>query len=390
MYDGIGFIFSSAICPPILRSIAHENWRHCLPGTDDPVTFAFAYGLLHYRYSSRTQRVTVDGSLHRYYTQQGNDTKFTLSQVREAIGSLAHTLEFAPQFAEVKHLEIGLNIPVECPEAIIRAAVLFKGVRSGDDEKKKRFRGKIWSFEDYKVKLYQKGKKLLRFEIHINRMRHLPFDILNLADLCSAANGRLSLNYLKDQLKYFVFVPDKGDLPLTYQEHIEWMTLRDQDNWADFSKDQKCRRIAWVREMIESHRMIDWMRYLEDRIVSQIEEIIDVQDEIDATFSKLGLLSETVAGAAGERDRQAENVLIIEQEDTIISSGKGVRNNSRDFLDILHLIVESRMPFTMSIFKEIRYLNCSCLLKVFVGVLEDEGFRIGGRGPPSVRVKVYP
>ena len=48
------------------------------------------------------------------------------------------------------------------------------------------------------------------------------------------------------------------------------------------------------------------------------------------------------------------------------------------------------MPFTMSIFKEIRYLNCSCLLKVFVGVLEDEGFRIGGRGPPSVRVKVYP
>ncbi len=382
MYDGIGFIFSSAICPPILRSIAHENWRHCLPGTDDPVTFAFAYGLLHYRYSSRTQRVTVDGSLHRYYTQQGNDTKFTLSQVREAIGSLAHTLEFAPQFAEVKHLEIGLNIPVECPEAIIRAAVLFKGVRSGDDEKKKRFRGKKWSFEDYEVKLYLKGKKLLRFEIHINRMRHLPFDIQNLADLCSAANGRLSLNYLKDQLKYFVFVPDKGDLPLTYQEHIEWMTLRDQDNWADFSKDQKCRRIAWVREMIESHRMIDWMRYLEDRIVSQIEEIIDVQDEIDATFSKLGLLSETVAGAEGERDRRAENVLIIEQEDTIISSGKGVRNNSRDFLDILHLIVESRMPFTMSIFKEIRYLNCSCLLKVFVGVLEDEGFRIGGRGPP--------
>ena len=381
MYDGIKLLYFSLSCPLFLQR-AFEKWRHCHPETDIPERRAFSVDGFEFKYSATTGVITVNGSIHKYWTHGRNDTLFTLSQVREAILNLCRERGIDPYSTQLKHIEIGLNIEVECPDVIINAAVLFGG-QVGEFKVTKKVFLKKWKFEDYWVKLYRKAKNLLRYEVHVNRMRHLPFQIGSLAELCSIDNARRSLNYLVSNLENFVFVPDKGDKHMNAKDSQKWERTMNPAKWVGLSKDQKCRRIAWIKSMIKSHDMIDWQSYLGRKIESMSSAIIDVPDDESAIISALECLSETVAGAEGSRDRQAEKELIIEPEDTVvISSCKSARLYSIDFLDIFRLMVESNTPSTRSIFKEVIYLDCSRLLERCRGVLAYDGFRVGGRGPP--------
>lgn len=339
----------------------------------------------------------IRGSLHRFFDTDGrNDTLFTFANVCEAVRDFCIRYGVNPYAPILTRLEIGLNIPTKCPEAVIDSAILFHGKTCTNSHNSSFFYGKYWQFDDYEIKLYKKGKELVRFEIQVKRLRYLRgIHIASLADLMNRDTFIRCLHFLYSHVDEFLFVPGNYNT-IRDNELVQYLKqYRNDLEWKGLDKRKRFRLRKEVEARISSSvDTIKWKQVLRRRILELGAAILEVSvNQLVATFSILGLTLEKVAGAVGECDLKTEidTERIIELEDTnIIPSNKTCQDYSIDIIDIIRLWKESHITSTMSIFKEVIYIDCSRLLEMFQGVLMYVGFRIGGRGPPKARFRVYP
>lgn len=258
-------------------------------------------------HEGRKPGVTIRGSLHKLYTSGGNDTLFTISQVRKAVEDLAWRFCINLRERCLQRLEFGVNIPAKCPEAIIDAAVLYHGRPASDRTLNKKHYYKQWKFQDYTIKLYRKRATLLRFEVHVNRMRELDGGrVRSLDDLRRQDVFVKCLAHLLSCLDEFVFVPSKVEsLPLDLREM--WAERRNDTYWQQLKPYQKTREKQQVLQAINDYDLIDWAKFLERNIMIQGALMLGVsQHRLAAMFSRLGLHAETVAGPIGNCDRLTE------------------------------------------------------------------------------------
>lgn len=178
----------------------------------------------------------IRGSLHRFFDTEGrNDTLFTFANVCEAVKNFCSRYGVNPDAPILTRLEIGINIPTKCPEAVIDAAILFHGKTCTGSHKSSLFYGKLWRFWDYDIKLYRKSQGLVRFEIKVKRLRYLKgIDIASLSDLTVRDTFVRCLHFLYSHVDQFLFVPGNfktiGDKELVrylghYRSDLVWQGL---------------------------------------------------------------------------------------------------------------------------------------------------------------------
>lgn len=252
--------------------------------------------------------IKLNGSIHRYYTKGDNDSLFTYRNLVLAVHALAAQFGFGLLQAHLQRVEFGVNIPVEDPEEMINSAVLYNGHPATKRKQKRWNYYKEWQFSEYAVKLYKKGEHLVRFEVRIYKERYRKkIQLYTLADLINYDKFVLCLKHLESCARHFLFVPNGDTLPV--ELHTEWARYRNDQYWRRLAKRQrstKSRRKDKVEATIKQYALMDWAAFIVEGIRAQGSLMISPED---ATFSRLGLLRETVAGPTESCNRLEENIL---------------------------------------------------------------------------------
>ena len=259
-------------------------------------------------HNGQSPGVTIRGSLHKFWTHGNNDTLFTFAQGRKAVEGVAWKFNIDLRMPCLQRLEFGVNIPAKCPEAIIDAAVLYNGRVPNECVRDKKHYYKVWRFEDYTVKLYRKGASIVRFEIHVIRLRWLKgVCVRSLNDLRRKDVFVHLLFHLISYADDFLFVPTRNDtLPMEIRE--KWASMRDAANWLCLRPYEKTRQKQWVQDVIGKYDLVSWTAYLKKNIMLLGAQMLGVAvPALVAMFSALGLHVETVAGPVGDCDRLADN-----------------------------------------------------------------------------------
>lgn len=298
-----------------------------------------------------SNRVNLDGSLHRFY-KGNNDTLFSFQEVDAAVVKFCYDFEVR-QDQPLYALELGMNINVKCPPAIIDAAVLYGTKTATTTKKNKGHYYKEWEFADYIIKLYQKGPNILRYEVKIKRMRklnQLGVNVHTLADLRNIKLFHDCIIALHQSIDKFVFVPGRiSSLP--EELHGEWAKYRSDDWWGEVTEKHERDKIRKrISQLIIAYKLINWKTYFQNQII-EIGKLMIGGECMAPTFSTLGLETETVA--AGGRP---------------INEKKGITFflllQSKDFyLVVRNTITESFVYHSRS---------------------EHISFHLGGRSPPSI------
>lgn len=254
---------------------------------------------------------TIRGSLHKYWAHGENDTLFTFRQVRKAVERFAWSFNIDLRMPCLQRIEFGVNIHAKSPETIIDAAVLYHGQGPTKVQRKKKNYYKFWEFSDYTIKLYRKGDSLVRFEVHVKRLRWLKdVCIRSLEDLRSQHVFVQLLDRLISCADDFLFVPTRNDA-MPSEKREEWAMMKETTNWLNLKPYQKTRQKQWVQHAIIQYNLVDWTSFLKTNIRQLGIQMLDINETtVGATFSRLGLDAETVAGPQGNRDRQAEEKIM--------------------------------------------------------------------------------
>lgn len=301
MYDGLKLFFRT-----------NKDWlKQNLPQlvlrmdeeTGEVICHETTFRYIHvHLYDGDSLGVKLHGSLHKFFVGD-NDSLFTFEDACHAVMDFSKTFG-VDLTTRIQSLEIGVNIPVDSPEKIIEAAILYHGnpptsyVRNGDGSFKE------WTFKDYTVKLYTKGPSILRYEFHYHRMRKLKgVQICSLADLMDRSKFIACLYNLNYFTKEFLFIPvPSAVLPGDLGE--KWANWRNDNYWKTLDRSQKSREKARVNNAIDSFEMDDWRAFLANAVLDQGAQMLGTSVmDLGATFSSFRLSEETVADLPGDCDR---------------------------------------------------------------------------------------
>lgn len=261
-------------------------------------------GIYVHLYEGSSLGVKLHGSIHKFFSGGNNDSLFTYEDVCHAVKDFAETFGVNLSRPCIQSLEVGINIPVENPEKIIDAAILYHGCVASSYDRNGDGSFKEWTFNDYTVKLYTKGSSILRYEFHYHRMRKLKgVQIFSLADLVDRSKFVACLFNLYYFSKEFLFVP-VASAALPGELGVKWANWRNDNYWRTLDRSRKSREKAKVNMAIASYDMDDWRFFLENAVLEQGALMLGTSvKELDATFSTFGLSAETVADPPGDCDR---------------------------------------------------------------------------------------
>lgn len=312
MYDGLQLFIRNTVTFNRLRFMTGAVEQTSMD-TGEVLSRCWEYGVFNIKLLfGKIPDAQINGSLHRFYCDGHNDSLLTFRQVRKAVEKFAWTFCIDLRQPCLQRLEFGVNIYAKSPEAFIDAALLYHGQGPTKIQRHKRDYYKYWEFTDYTVKLYKKGASLLRFEIHVKRLRWL-----NDARICSLEDMRHKNVFVKLLHRLimcadeFLFVPTRNDaMPEDIRE--KWASLRDLSNWLSLKPYQKTRQKQWVQHTIDQYSLVDWTSYLKKNIRQIGSRMLETDETtFAAMFSTLGLHAQTVAGPQRDCDRQAEDVTIM-------------------------------------------------------------------------------
>lgn len=303
MYDGLKVFFWTKMdwlkqhLPKLVLRVSEE--------TGEVICHETTYrGIYVHLYEGSSLGVKLHGSLHKFFTGGNNDSLFTYEDVCHAVKDFAKTFGINLSRPCIQSLEVGINIPVENPEKIIDAAILYHGCVASSYDRNGDGSFKEWTFNDYTVKLYTKGSSILRYEFHYHRMRKLKgVQICSLADLVDRSKFVACLFNLYYFSKEFLFVP-VASAALPGELGVKWANWRNDNYWRTLDRSRKSREKAKVNMAIASYDMDDWRAFLENAVLEQGALMLGTSvKELDATFSTFGLSAETVADLPGDCDR---------------------------------------------------------------------------------------
>ena len=241
--------------------------------------------------------LNIRGSFHKFYCGGRNDTLFTFKDFKKAVKNFAKIYHISLADNLLQKQEIGVNLSVRSPEAIIDAAVLYHGCTATKGNTKRKQYYKEWRFKEYIVKLYKKNDCLLRFEIRLTAVRQLrPLGMHCLADLMRKDVFVRGLARLLSSVNEFVFVPSmKDSLPEALKN--KWLKWQNEKYWGRRLKPwKKSREKGQIQKAIKDYHLVDWKKFLFKKIFEQGAKMLETSPaELNAMFSALGLQCEIFA-----------------------------------------------------------------------------------------------
>lgn len=201
----------------------------------------------------------IFGSLHRYHNGGGiNTNDFNFSDVCRAVASL-EAYHIDPKKTALENIEFGVNIalPFSCKRVL--DAVVCMPLRPFTELRfEKTNIGKRADFQEYEVKIYDKGKQdtgkdthLLRVELRVKKMQYLKkADIRTLSDLTNPEKlqraGALLLNVLNEVIFFDYDLRKLETLPPSVKENVlKWSNAK---WWQTCSRIQRHRQLKKLNE----------------------------------------------------------------------------------------------------------------------------------------------
>ena len=195
---------------------------------------------------------SVRCSLHKYHNNgKHNANDFTFFDLQNVISELQQKFNIDPKTSVLRNIEFGVNIntPVEAKE-VLKNLVSYGSTPFVMLKIQAETLGKVISKQQYKLKVYNKGKQykqptinLLRYEVSVKKMIFLQkHGIKTLADLQDSSKinplGSLLLSYWDDVIYYDKAINWKQLTDFERKKILYYATPR---NWADFEKKQRLR-----------------------------------------------------------------------------------------------------------------------------------------------------
>jgi hypothetical protein len=266
----------------------------------------------------------LKGSLHKFWNGKGsNADRFTLADFQAVVLNLQQRFGLDPQKAVVQNLEIGVNLSLPySPQRAIKSAVTCRHrpfVHTQESDSRLSI-GKVAVFDEYKVKLYDKGRqernaaaKLLRIEVKYNKTRPLRrYEIRTLADLTNPDKVAPLLAVLLDTISAIVFLDTAADFDrLSDREHADYRRFRDLHTWESehlnrWQRQDRRQRITLLSKKCNAYpfaqdllsRVADeWQTVTNGaaNVPAAAAESVGSEAHGKATFSPLDCLGEIVA-----------------------------------------------------------------------------------------------
>ncbi|MCL1942951.1 MAG: hypothetical protein FWF54_05315 [Candidatus Azobacteroides sp.] len=239
------------------------------------------------------------GSLHKFHN--GNDTNyndFTFADLYRALQSLNRYFNIELTTAHIHSIEIGVNLELDYkPEIILRNIICYKNKSFDNLSSKGKRWGVICEYEDYTIKLYDKGhqtriagigKYILRYEIKLHRQRMVkPFNISTLADLQSVEKVAPLLGLLIEKLNEIIFFDFKfKGAGLSESKLLAWKQYSNPNFWKDLNKKQRYKARQRYEVLRGKYGCIDWAKYCINEVAKKWNELAESKQETGRPFPK--------------------------------------------------------------------------------------------------------
>lgn len=243
---------------------------------------------------------SIAGSLHKFHN--GNDTNyndFSFADLCQTLQSLNRHFGIKLPTAQIHSLEIGVNLELNYkPEIILRNIICHKNKSFDNLSSKGKRWGVICEYEDYTIKLYDKGhqtriaeigKYILRYEIKLHRQRMVkPFGISTLADLQSVEKVAPLLGLLIEKLNEIIFFDFKfKSAELSKSKLLAWKEYSNPNFWKDLNKKQRYKARQRYEILREKYGCIDWARYCINEVAKKWNELAESKQEKGRPFPQL-------------------------------------------------------------------------------------------------------
>lgn len=287
------------------RSIIDEKTGE-LQGTG---TYAEHQGLFFsvypYKNNHSSETCYIRGSLARFYNGGlDNAFDFNIHQVSKALARLQTMFKLDLNNVSLHGLEIGFNLllPIKVKEFFQRLKHI-RGSGLGALYNGRRVVGRKVDFQQYTLKLYDKGKQqntdeehLIRFEIVVKKMAFLKgFGVCNVVDIQNPIKVRnialLLVDWLKDSIFHEKEIQYKE---MTNHEQKKWLSFGDATKWERFNRKQKNYAKSYFNRLVKDY----CKNPIKDIIVEKMTEKVHLltadnlgqfnQDSQNMTANKLG------------------------------------------------------------------------------------------------------
>lgn len=260
MYDGIKI--ECALSDPRKWDASLRNIGQFDEATGEVMPFgseASERALKFYKTPSATgTRYTIQGSLHRYARNGGtNSDDFTLAEVHETIANLRDTFGIIPEKSKINNFEFGVN--VRLPDGItteeFKKYIVSAYTRTFEKMNQRGpLVGYIAEFEEFSIKLYDKGMQaetgetqLMRVEVKVMRTRWLEqYGVINrgaslyLSDLLRPDTIHILGDILLNKVSSLILTPRHIDeKKLNQKERLTFRECCDARSWEEWNSKKR-------------------------------------------------------------------------------------------------------------------------------------------------------
>lgn len=204
-------------------------------------------------YHGRQNVCLFRGSLHKE-AHGVNFNRFTFNELCTTIERLHTEYGINPATTALHSLEIEINLNLKySPKRIIKATIAHKKKPFVPLNRYAPTLGKVAVYDDYEIKLYDKGRQcgikganILRFGVKVCKMRYLyGYNIRTLSDLTDLNKvSRLVEILLKAANEILFFDFNTNTEPLTEKQLLKWERFSNPNYWEqlDYKKAYKARQ----------------------------------------------------------------------------------------------------------------------------------------------------
>lgn len=303
MIDGIKLSFYSQT---IIEDLSRLGVRVVTPLVEDTGEILFPktaeYKSLRFKISETT-RVEISGSLHKYFIGE-NHSDFTFRALCQCICDLCQKLTISPLEAKLHGLEFGVNVSVGfspyefCNHVIAYKTKSFAKFRT-ERSLEIGFEAKS---QQYRIKVYEKGKNLLRFEIKVTRMAFLKGKGIAISSLSDLTDPYIlaQLGKLLNEVFEECIISDTVKLGgLTANEERIYNQYNNPKIWERLSFRDRYRKRKQFEKIVETKGANKWKKITAQLIRDKwlllssikpksVEDLTDLPKRQRGEFNRLG------------------------------------------------------------------------------------------------------
>ncbi len=228
-------------------------------------------------------RIQFKGSLHKYYNNGMNNSDFNLTQVRQTIHSFCELIGVKSENIFLENVEFGANINLPYPPSVILNNII--SLSCGKIFSEMAGEGSNCKLGEYRHKIYNKSSQyntkdsLLRYEIHVDKMRWI-YPVKTLQDLMKIEIWDFLQERLVKQFQQIVFTEIYNIHSFKkwernyYEENNQ--KINNSRYWKKISPLERHRALKWVRK-IQLKGQHKYSETISNLIYNKVDELKNVQ-----------------------------------------------------------------------------------------------------------------